>query len=642
MPLRRCVRQAAAVALAAAAAALPPLVPATGRAEARPTASVLSPLRSVPKLGGRFTDGPLSSTVTVKFREGADLDLAGDRLTVKHGFGASAAARLIARDALPGSLRRTFGDAVGALRAATAKAEATARVDLADLSLYLDVEAESPAAALELARELDALDEVESAYARPAPEAIQAVNAHRHTPTMARVADEAPTPPLDHLQHYLREAPFGLGVLPLRAWLGEGKGRGRGVRIVDVEYSWFLGHEDLPFNPELPGYREIAPFLQRTPAADPQGHHGTANLGILVAVDNGFGMTGICPDADIGIVNPKDGPSGRYDLARAIKDAADALEVGSGDIILVEQQIPGPHTVVAPSAPAEWLPDVFDAIRYATARGLVVVEAASNGPSNLDHKYFQGAFQRNDTRDSGAIIVGAGQPPLPGLINASRVADSTFGSRVDMQGQGDYVASLGTGDIWGSKRKSAPLANRYTYRYGGTSAAATQIAGVAAIVQGVVEDAGLPPLSSQLMRAILAGTGSPDNSKAKRPIGPRPNALAAVQAALSVGSPTIMGVRFSEDEGQFVIDGIYFAPENNAVEIEVDGLEEPLRFGATSLPGQISGWPDARFASRLVTIGEDVATRVPVGTLLAIMVVAPGSEPGTEIRSPRRYFVRRP
>ena len=84
--------------------------------------------------------------------------------------------------------------------------------------------------------------------------------------------------------------------------------------------------------------------------------------------------------------------------------------------------------------PIEVVSPVFDAIQTAVANGFVVVEAAGNGSVNLDQAACGTTFDRT-VQDSGAIIVGAGQPPSSGA-DRQRATFSTFGSRVDVQGWG--------------------------------------------------------------------------------------------------------------------------------------------------------------------------------------------------------------
>src|SRR5437667_12611830 len=89
----------------------------------------------------------------------------------------------------------------------------------------------------------------------------------------------------------------------------------------------------------------------------------------------------------------------------------------------------------------EYLDANFDAIKNATARGGVVVEIAGNGSMDLDSPIYHGKFNRS-IRDSGAIMVGAGSSS-----GREPRCFTNFGSRVDLQGWGEYVATLGYGDI---------------------------------------------------------------------------------------------------------------------------------------------------------------------------------------------------
>ena len=85
----------------------------------------------------------------------------------------------------------------------------------------------------------------------------------------------------------------------------------------------------------------------------------------------------------------------------------------AGDVILIEQQMcvcgRTCNAQCSGCGPVEWQQATFDAISLATAQGISVVEAAGNGAVQLDAPDCLGLFDRN-VRDSGAIIVGAGDP----------------------------------------------------------------------------------------------------------------------------------------------------------------------------------------------------------------------------------------
>jgi len=121
--------------------------------------------------------------------------------------------------------------------------------------------------------------------------------------------------------------------------------------------------------------------------------HGTAVIGEIGGDHNGFGVTGICPNAHISGASFF-WPELVFDaapLAPAVKFAADRLR--PGDIMLLEDQEYGPrYNFTSPTKPysqagciaVEWWPDIYVAIRYAVNRHSIVVEAAGNGNENLD------------------------------------------------------------------------------------------------------------------------------------------------------------------------------------------------------------------------------------------------------------------
>lgn len=369
--------------------------------------------------------------------------------------------------------------------------------ELADLNLYFAIRDVGGAAGVSaLVEELNASPVVESAYI-PVQMSTAAV-------------DEDPvTTFVSSGQTWLGRAPNGIDAE--YAWRFPG-GDGAGVRVVDVEFSWELFHEDLPgsyFLMELSAFGSL------------NVDHGTAVLGQLCAVHNDYGVRGIVPAAEIGVSS-----WGRWGLWAAGVVAA-SLALRRGDVMLLEMHLPGPGTglgdIVAGSGPG-FLPVEVDgasrdAIVFAVLqRGIVVVEAAGNGSVHLDTHVTLGFLFRDRAFDSGAIMVGAGAA-------GRRVAldFSNHGSRLDVHAWGEGVHTTGFGDAFqppdGSSRQ------RYTGGFGGTSSASPMVAGAAAIVQGVLRAAGREPLDPLAMRELLVSTGSLQEAgdAETRRIGPMPD-----------------------------------------------------------------------------------------------------------------------
>lgn len=324
------------------------------------------------------------------------------------------------------------------------------------------------------------------------------------------------TPAYHEQQGYLGPAPAGIGVDA--AWSLPG-GRGDGVWFADVEGAWNAAHEDIH------GERIHHAGGRRMRDRGWQAH-GTAVLGEVAARDNGIGMTGIAPEVER-IVTAS---IGDLEAAAAI-DVAQA-ELRPGDVLLIELHAIGPR---GRFLPVEYWDDVFDAVKLATARGVVVVAAAGNGGEDLDHRAYRGKLDRR-VRDSGAILVGAGAPATAGYVDRSRLDFSNYGSRVDVQGWGRMVATLDYGDLQDCDAND----RKYTARFSGTSSASPVVAGAALLVQGVarrLHGCGLEPAA---LRSLLALTGSAQTDGPHGPrrqqIGPRPD-LARALARLMANPP---------------------------------------------------------------------------------------------------------
>ena len=324
-------------------------------------------------------------------------------------------------------------------------------------------------------------------------------------PATAAAADSCPitTPTYDHHQDYLGPAPGGIDAP--RAW-ATGT-RGAGVQFADIEGGWNASHEDLP--------GDRITHVAGRPIIDASWRaHGTAVLGEVVGRDNGKGVIGIAPDVDHVYTSSIGGET----VADAIDSAADKLS--AGDVLLIELQGTGPR---GRYVPIEYWDDNFEAIQIAVARGIVVVEAAGNGNEDLDHSVFKGKFDRW-SRDSGAILVGAGAPPRAGFRDRAKLDFSNYGTRVDVQGWGRKVTTLDYGDLQSCKGAERGYTDRhYTGEFSGTSSASPIVAGAAVLVESYVRSKVGTPLTPAEVRALLRATGTPQTGDLKKQIGPRPD-----------------------------------------------------------------------------------------------------------------------
>ncbi|WP_280478556.1 S8 family serine peptidase, partial [Nocardia cyriacigeorgica] len=158
---------------------------------------------------------------------------------------------------------------------------------------------------------LRADDAVATAYVKPpaepplAPPLTGAV-----ADVAARTLTEPPAVTPDFLarQGYLGAAPDGVNAQ--WAWTQPG-GRGTGVRVIDIEGAWRFTHEDLLDNQ--------GGVIGGSPSPDlGWRNHGTAVAGQISGDVNGFGITGIAPEAGIRAVSVFGGGGS----AAAIRSAA--------------------------------------------------------------------------------------------------------------------------------------------------------------------------------------------------------------------------------------------------------------------------------------------------------------------------------
>ncbi|GAA2035985.1 hypothetical protein GCM10009819_20660 [Agromyces tropicus] len=440
---------------------------------------------------------------------------------------------------------------------------------------YAAITVRDEASAAELAKELDARDDVETAYVEGGP-----------TPPPVNAGDD----PRSGNQGYLDAAPDGIDAR--WAW---GATDGTGIGFVDLEQGWTLSHEDLA----AAGITIISGVSQAYHG------HGTAVLGEVVAVDNTKGGVGIAPAASARVVS-QFRTSTTYSTAAAIISAADAMS--PGDVLLLEAQ-----TTAAGSStsylPVEVEQAVFDAIRDAVDAGIVVVEAAGNGGNDLDD--WTDASGRHllkvgdaDYRDSGAIMVGAGSSAAP----HSRLSFSNHGSRIDCYAWGQNIDTTG-----GSGNGTTD----YTSGFGGTSGASPIVTGAAVLLQSWRKARKGHPFDPATVRSWLTSSlNTPSANPATDRIGVMPD-LRAIFDRIEKNE------RFRIDRRYLLwvyilfgivndAPGVIWVPGKGPVPVDPDWRSQSLR-GRRELVAAIA--KEARaFDGRLTPkqldrIGEEVFTR---------------------------------
>lgn len=305
-------------------------------------------------------------------------------------------------------------------------------------------------------------------------------------------------------QGYLEPAPLGINA-PY-AWSIKG-GDGKGTTFVDMEYGWLFSHEDL-VNQKI----ELISGQNKSEHHD----HGTSVLGIVSAEDNNIGGIGIAPKAKVKVVSQiRD--NGNYNTADAILSAVNNMQ--AGDILLLEAQATYDGYGDKNYFPVEVKPDIFDAIRMGTNKGIIIIEAGANGGNDLDQfrdRNGKQVLNRNspDFKDSGAIMVGAASARVP----HKRSYFSNYGSRVDVYGWGNAVDTT-------DAKPSEFITNLYTSSFAGTSSASPIIAGAAASIQGIAKNNQGKVYTPSQIRAILSdpSTGTKSNDPTSDKIGVLPD-----------------------------------------------------------------------------------------------------------------------
>jgi subtilase family protein len=407
-------------------------------------------------------------------------------------------------------------------------------------------------------------------------------------------------------QGYLAPSREG-GVDALYAHRFDG-GDGAGVRFMDVETGWFLDHADLA----------DAGVIVASGIPDPNStSHGTGVLGIVAATTNGTPVVGITPAASTSVVSTR--RSEKVDsTADAILAALPGLRFG--DVLLIEVEVSSGNG----GRPIEVEDAVFEAIRLATALGVVVVEPAGNGGADLDQFTLRNRKvlnrQSSDYRDSGAIVVGGAQKANPhapiGFNCGSRVDCYSWGEEIaTIKGETLFSAHFGRPErLWAGRYLAVKdfaavaaldpppsLSVQVNKVFDGTSGASAIIAGVAVAVQGLAFEHFGFRYSPWQLRLLLSDpdNGTPSNDPANDRIGVMPDLRKIIDNVLRISSAADL------DEG---IDKTLTAPSTtDPSRLAPAGVERPAdQPYVYLLPFAAKGDPSA-----LRTVRFEVISRLP-------------------------------
>ena len=262
--------------------------------------------------------------------------------------------------------------------------------------------------------------------------------------------------------------------------------RGSGVNVAVVDDGMQHNHPDLTDNVNRSRNHDYTGGGDGGEIYDPAESHGTQVAGIIAALDNSIGMRGVAPQAKIYGYN--------YLLNQSELHEATAMTRHMSDTAVSNNSWGPPDNPLPHRATDLWVRAVDSGVADGFGgKGVFYVFGAGNGADDGDY----------GTLDEYANYYAV----------TAACAVNDLGRRTSYSELGANLWVCAPSSDFAQARAGIATTNnfgRYTTGFGGTSAAAPQVSGVAALVRAV--DSGLSWRDVKLILAASARKNDPDNT----------------------------------------------------------------------------------------------------------------------------------